>query len=59
MNITSAQYQNDPLSGAKNAQILATIEGVECVVPISFGNMHYAEIMKQVKAGTLTIKDAD
>ena len=59
MNITSAQYQNDPLSGAKNAQILATIDGTEWVVPISFCNRHYAEIMRQVKAGTLTIKDAD
>ena len=59
MNITSAQYQNDPVSGAENAQILATIEGVEWVVPISFGNRHYAEIMKQVADGTLTIQDAD
>tara|TARA_R100001015_G_C4603660_1_gene158633 strand:+ start:1013 stop:1192 length:180 start_codon:yes stop_codon:yes gene_type:complete len=59
MNITSAQYQNDPISGAKDAQILATIEGVECVVPINSDNRHYAEILAQVKAGTLTIKDAE
>ena len=59
MNITSAQYQNDPISGAKNAQILATIEGVECVVPLNSANRHYAEILKQVADGTLTIQDAD
>ena len=28
-------------------------------VPICEGNRHYDEIMKQVKEGTLTIKDAD
>lgn len=28
-------------------------------VPKDPNNRHYAEILKQVKAGTLTIKDAD
>ena len=58
MNITSAQYtqlefENSP-SGIK-----ATIDGVEMFVPISEGNRHYAEIMRQVDAGTLTIADAE
>ena len=28
-------------------------------VPLDENNMHYAEILKQVKEGTLTIKDAE
>jgi hypothetical protein len=28
-------------------------------VPISSDNRHYAEILRQVEAGTLTIADAD
>ena len=30
-----------------------------CYVPKNSDNRHYAEILKQVKEGTLTIKDAD
>ncbi len=56
MNITSAQYINDPLSGEANVGILATIEGTEMTVPVDEGNRHYAEIMRQVEAGTLTIQ---
>jgi len=57
MNITSAQYHND-LDGSQ-AGIKATIEGVEMFVPLDPANRHYAEIMRQVAAGTLTIADAD
>jgi hypothetical protein len=39
--------------------IKATIDGVELQVPKDPNNRHYAEILKQVKEGTLTIKDAD
>ena len=53
INITSAQYMVD------NSAIQATIDGVEMCVPISAGNRHYAEIMRQVDAGTLTIADAE
>ena len=59
MNITLAQYQNDVLSGESNVQIVATIDGVEMSVPLDPANRHYAEIMRQVEAGTLTIADAD
>ena len=57
MEIKNAQYK-------KNAQgVLSSIEyeidGVQWSVPNSEGNRHYAEIQKQVKEGTLTIKDAD
>ena len=45
--------------GETSVSIIATIDGVQCVVPVSPGNRHYDEIMRQVKAGTLTIADAD
>ena len=56
MNVTSAQYfQVDGV----NASIKATIDDVEIYVPLSSGNRHYDEIMRQVEAGTLTIQEAD
>ena len=58
MNITSAQYQADPISGT-NSSIQATIDGQEMSVPLDPANRHYAEILKQVAAGTLTVLDAD
>jgi hypothetical protein len=58
MKIENAQYFKDP-STDKNASITATIDGVVCGVPLDPDNRHYAEILKQVKEGTLTIKDAD
>ena len=58
MNITSAQYNADPLDGV-NISIQATIDGVEMSVPLDPANRHYAEILRQVEAGTLTIQDAE
>ena len=58
MNITSAQYVADIISG-NNDNIKATIDGTEMSVPLDPANRHYAEIMRQVDAGTLTIQDAD
>ena len=57
MNITSAQYYAG-LSG-DNTGIKATIDGTEMHVPLDPANRHYAEIMRQVEAGELTIADAD
>ena len=57
MNITAAQYMID-MSG-NNSGIQATIDGQEMSVPLDLANRHYAEISKQVAAGTLTIQDAD
>ena len=59
MNITSAQYLNDLITGEANVCIRATIDGVEMSVPMDPANRHYAEIMRQVDEGTLTIQDAD
>ena len=56
MNITSAQYNADE---GTNVSIQATIDGVEMSVPLDPANRHYAEILRQVEAGTLTIADAD
>jgi len=58
MNITSAQYLVDTFSG-NNISIAVTIDGIEMNVPLDPANRHYAEIMRQVEAGTLTIADAD
>jgi hypothetical protein len=58
MNITAAQYQANPISG-NNTSIKATIDGTEISVPLDPANRHYAEIMRQVEAGELTIAEAD
>ena len=57
MNITNAQYSQENSVGQK--VIIATIDGHTCNVPLDPDNIHYAEILKQVEAGTLTIKDAE
>jgi hypothetical protein len=57
MNITTAQYTVD--FDGNNAGIKATIDGQEMSVPLDTANRHYAEISKQVAAGTLTIADAE
>ena len=58
INITNAQYIAHPIDGT-NSSIKATIDGTEMFVPIDPANRHYAEIMRQVEAGELTIADAD
>ena len=58
LNITKAQYVNSIASG-ELSHIHATIDGEEIDVPVNEQNRHYVEIQRQVKAGTLTIKDAD
>ena len=57
MNIENAQYQND-LNGNKSC-IKADVENITMFIPLDPSNRHYAEILKQVKEGTLTTKDAD
>ena len=56
MNIITAQYYND-MNGNQSG-IKATIDGTEMFVPLDPANRHYAEIMRQVEAGDLTIADA-
>jgi uncharacterized GH25 family protein len=56
IEITSAKYFADDTG---NVSIIATIDGIEWGVPLSSGNRHYDEIMRQVNAGTLTIQEAE
>ena len=56
MNITSAQYT---AYMGSNSGIKATIDSQVLSVPLDPANRHYAEIMRQVEAGTLVIADAD
>jgi len=58
VSIASAQYVADLTTG-KNSTITAMIDGKEWSVPLDPANRHYAEIMRQVEAGELTIQDAD
>ena len=58
MIITNAKYIKFE-GDAENSAISATIDGTVCSVPISTGNKEYAEIIAQVAAGTITIKEAD
>ena len=57
-NITSAQYIADATTN-ENIGIKAVIDGDTYGVPLDPANTDYAEILKQVAAGTLTIADAD
>ena len=57
MQITNAQYIEN-ISG-NNSSISATIDGTEMFVPLDPANRHYAEILRQVEAGELTIAEAD
>jgi len=57
MIINSAQYINNLNNTA--VSIIATIDGIEMSVPLDTANRHYAEIMRQVDAGELTIAEAD
>ena len=56
MNITAAQYTLG--LGGTTSGIQATIDGQEMSVPLDLANRHYAEILRQVEAGTLVVQGA-
>ena len=58
MNITNAKYNKDIITDA-NCSISCVLNGQYVSVPLDPANRHYAEILRQVEAGTLTIADAD
>ena len=58
MNITTAQYIVNVQTN-ENTGITAVIDGIQMSVPLDPANRHYAEIMRQVEAGTLTIQEAE
>ena len=57
MNITSAQYVQD--ENGNNNSINAVIDEKAMFIPLDPANRHYAEIMRQVEAGELTIQAAE
>ena len=57
MNITSAKYTKDREGNICNVR--CTIDDVVHQVPMVEDNRHYAEILRQVADGELTIADAD
>ena len=56
--ITNAKYVVCPITG-NNDSISCQIGDRYCSVPLKPDNTDYAEIMRQVEAGDLTIEDAD
>ena len=54
MNISEAQYTT-----TEKKTIRIVEDSVVRFVPLDPNNRHYAEILKKVKEGTLTIKDAE
>jgi hypothetical protein len=61
MNITSVKKTSVVKYGEtiSDKAVIAIIDGVEMSVPTDPANRHYAEILRQVEAGELTIADAD
>jgi len=57
MKIENAQYNKNEQD--ENVSINCVINDKKSSVPLDPDNRHYAEIQRQVKEGTLTIKDAD
>lgn len=56
MTFDSVKYYNSPIG---DTGIVAIIDGVEWYVPNDNKNNMYAEIMRQVEAGELTIQEAE
>jgi hypothetical protein len=60
LNITSAKYQpNETRTGNNTSVISMVVDGQTFYIPTDPANTDYAEIMRQVAAGTLTIEEAD
>lgn len=61
MIIENAKYIKAPLDNPddNNTAVKVTLNGVESFVPMDEDNTDYAEILRQVAAGELTIADAD
>jgi len=55
----SGRLSDDESAPLENIAIVAVINGKDVHIPLDLANRHYAEIMRQVEAGTLTIQEAD
>ena len=58
MNISFAKNMLDPITNTVVC-LKATIDGQDCFIPLDPANIHYAEILRQVEAGELTIQGAE
>jgi hypothetical protein len=58
MIITNAKYLKDAVTDTNNG-VSATIDGQGYSIPMDTANRHYAEIIKQVADGDITIAEAD
>ena len=58
INITSAQYIVDSVTNDVKA-ITIIVDGLQMQAPLDPANRHYAEIMRQIEAGELTIQAAE
>ena len=59
MEFKNAKYIKNLLDENGKKTIEAVVNGETLHIPLDPENTHYAEILKQVKEGSLTIKDAD
>lgn len=55
MEITNAQYS---AHNGNNKAVVITVTGEVLGVPLDPSNRHYAEILRQVETGELTIQEA-
>jgi|TARA_Y100000296_G_C4996190_1_gene167857 hypothetical protein len=56
--ITNAKYNKDIITDA-NCSISCILNGVDMSIPLDTANTDYAEILKQVADGDITIAEAD
>jgi hypothetical protein len=59
MNIISATLVSTADNGEELTVLKAVIDGVTMSVPMDPHNRHYKEILRQTKAGRLTIAEAE
>ena len=59
MDISSATYLISKIDGSVAGIQLVYSSGEEWSVPLDPANRHYAEIIRQVEAGSLTIQPAE
>ena len=59
IKIENAQYRKVFPDDSAPIEIRATVDGEVVSIPIDTNNRHYAEAMRQVAEGTLSIADAD
>jgi hypothetical protein len=58
MQFTNVQYNTNKITN-ENCSISCVINGLHVSVPLDPANTDYAEIMRQVEAGELTIAEAN